>query len=163
MWHHKAMLCSLNHSLLCQGTGEEKGNSSTLCFNFCCLLVLNILNQCKGILSSVKGRFYSTGAKLCITEASTNAESSSEIMLVNEAEPDSASSSSFKLKVIPWSAHWSPTVTLECQEQGQRSAALLMLCFKNNPSSILSKCAFILSQTPCLHLLTAGFLLDQLC
>lgn len=73
-----------------------------LCFNFCCLLVLNILNQCKGILSLVKGRFYSAGA---ITEVSMNAESSSEIMLVNEAEPDSASSSSFELKVIPWSAH----------------------------------------------------------
>lgn len=93
-----------------RGKREEKRDSKTLCFHFCCLLVINIPNQCKGISSSVKGRFCSAGAKLCITEASMNAESSAEIMLVNEAEPDSASSSSFELRVIPWSAHWTPTV-----------------------------------------------------
>lgn len=88
-----------------QGAREAKRDS--LFFHFCWLPVRHIPNQCK---SFVKGKFCSVGAKFCIAEPSTNAKTWSEIMLVNEAEPASASSSSFELRVIPWSAHWTPTV-----------------------------------------------------
>lgn len=90
-----------------QGAREAKRDSNTLFFTFSCFPVRTIWNQCTSL---VKGKFCSAGAKFWAAEPSRNAKRWSEIMLVNEAEPASASCSSFELRVIPWSAHWAPTV-----------------------------------------------------
>lgn len=106
MKQHPAIHCPSIHNLLCRVQERQKGTVTHYAWNAFCLPVRSIPNQCKSL---VKGKFCSAGAKLCISEPSTNAKSWSEIMLVNEAEPASSSSSSFELRFIPWSAHWTPT------------------------------------------------------
>lgn len=99
---------SVLRSMTCFAGNREARKDSNISFlNFCCLPVKNIPNQHKSL---IKRKLCSSGAKFCIAEPSTNAKSWSEIMLVNEAEPASASSSSFELRVILWSAHWTSNV-----------------------------------------------------